>query len=80
MTVDLELSEKLKSFHSSGKPIGLCCISPVIAAKLIPGVEVTVGMCNVHVGMCNVHVIDKVIIVSTHFVSYNENVRFDIFV
>uniref|UniRef100_A0A3B5MUR5 Zgc:162944 n=1 Tax=Xiphophorus couchianus TaxID=32473 RepID=A0A3B5MUR5_9TELE len=26
------------------KPIGLCCISPVLAAKVLPGCEVTVGI------------------------------------
>lgn len=34
------------SFHGAGKPIGLCCIAPVIAAKLLGpkgGVNVTVG-------------------------------------
>ena len=43
MTVDATVSEKVEAFHSAGKPIGMCCIAPVIAAKLIPGVEVTVG-------------------------------------
>ena len=43
MTVDPTVSEKVCAFHAAGKPIGLCCIAPVIAAKLIPGVEVTVG-------------------------------------
>ncbi|XP_072285903.1 putative glutamine amidotransferase-like class 1 domain-containing protein 3B, mitochondrial [Pyxicephalus adspersus] len=37
------VEETVKSFHASNKPIGLCCISPVLAAKLIPGCEVTVG-------------------------------------
>lgn len=27
----------VKAFHGAKKPIGLCCIAPVIAAKLIPG-------------------------------------------
>ena len=44
MTVDAGVSEVVKSFHTVGKPIGMCCIAPVIAAKVIPGVEVTVGM------------------------------------
>lgn len=43
MSVDESMSEKVKGFHSNGKPIGMCCIAPVIAARLIPGVEVTVG-------------------------------------
>ncbi|XP_072127378.1 glutamine amidotransferase-like class 1 domain-containing protein 3, mitochondrial [Mobula birostris] len=33
----------IKKFHATKKPIGLCCISPVLAAKLIPGCELTVG-------------------------------------
>ncbi|XP_072279819.1 putative glutamine amidotransferase-like class 1 domain-containing protein 3B, mitochondrial [Pyxicephalus adspersus] len=37
------VEETMKDFHASNKPIGLCCISPVLAAKLIPGCEVTVG-------------------------------------
>ncbi|CAF1270872.1 unnamed protein product [Rotaria magnacalcarata] len=43
MTVDNRLTDILKDFHHSRKPIGMCCISPVIAAKLIPGVQVTLG-------------------------------------
>ncbi|KAI4886946.1 hypothetical protein NFI96_030458 [Prochilodus magdalenae] len=33
----------IKSFHQAGKPIAMCCISPVLAAKAIPGCELTVG-------------------------------------
>ncbi len=33
----------LEAFHAEKKPIGLCCISPVLAAKVFPGCEVTVG-------------------------------------
>ncbi|XP_059825011.1 glutamine amidotransferase-like class 1 domain-containing protein 3, mitochondrial isoform X4 [Hypanus sabinus] len=33
----------LTEFHKAQKPIGLCCIAPVLAAKVLPGVEVTVG-------------------------------------
>ncbi|XP_061783794.1 glutamine amidotransferase-like class 1 domain-containing protein 3, mitochondrial [Nerophis lumbriciformis] len=33
----------LQDFHKSGKPLGLCCISPVLAAKILPGCELTVG-------------------------------------
>ncbi|KAK2850277.1 hypothetical protein Q7C36_009060 [Tachysurus vachellii] len=42
-TVNKEVEHILKDFHKAGKPIGLCCISPVLAAKVLPGVEVTVG-------------------------------------
>uniref|UniRef100_A0A8C9VWR6 Glutamine amidotransferase class 1 domain containing 3 n=1 Tax=Scleropages formosus TaxID=113540 RepID=A0A8C9VWR6_SCLFO len=38
-----DVERVLKDFHKAGKPIGLCCISPVLAAKVLPGVEVTVG-------------------------------------
>lgn len=43
MTLDPVVDATLKAFHSAGKPIALCCISPVLAAKAIPGVTVTVG-------------------------------------
>ncbi|KAJ6667642.1 hypothetical protein lerEdw1_016763 [Lerista edwardsae] len=41
--VNKEVERVLKDFHKAGKPIGLCCISPVLAAKVLPGTEVTVG-------------------------------------
>jgi enhancing lycopene biosynthesis protein 2 len=43
MTVNDQLAKILKDFLHSKKPIGMCCISPVIAAKLIPGVKLTLG-------------------------------------
>ena len=43
MTVDDRLANILKDFLRSRKPIGMCCISPVIAAKLIPGAQLTLG-------------------------------------
>merc|ERR1712168_1006397 len=42
-SVNDDVSRVLKAFHSEHKPIGLCCISPVLAAKVISGCEVTVG-------------------------------------
>ncbi|XP_009470292.1 PREDICTED: ES1 protein homolog, mitochondrial-like [Nipponia nippon] len=42
-TVNEQVSSTLQAFHSAKKPIGLCCISPVLAAKVFPGCEVTVG-------------------------------------
>jgi len=42
-TVRTDLEEAIKEFIDSKKPIGLCCIAPVIVAKLVPGVEVTLG-------------------------------------
>ncbi|XP_066563062.1 glutamine amidotransferase-like class 1 domain-containing protein 3, mitochondrial [Amia ocellicauda] len=41
--VNKDVERVLKDFHKAGKPIGLCCISPVLAAKVLPNVEVTVG-------------------------------------
>ncbi|XP_029434150.1 glutamine amidotransferase-like class 1 domain-containing protein 3A, mitochondrial [Rhinatrema bivittatum] len=41
--VNREVERVLQDFHKAGKPIGLCCISPVLAAKVLPGTEVTVG-------------------------------------
>ncbi|XP_067401263.1 glutamine amidotransferase-like class 1 domain-containing protein 3, mitochondrial isoform X1 [Emydura macquarii macquarii] len=41
--VNGEVERVLQEFHKAGKPIGLCCISPVLAVKVLPGAEVTVG-------------------------------------
>lgn len=43
MTVREDVKNVLLGFHKAGKPIGLCCIAPVLAAKVFPGVAVTVG-------------------------------------
>ncbi|CAG07314.1 unnamed protein product, partial [Tetraodon nigroviridis] len=43
-SVNGEVKAVLQAFHGQGKPIGLCCISPVLAAKVFPGCEVTVGV------------------------------------
>ncbi|XP_058478277.1 glutamine amidotransferase-like class 1 domain-containing protein 3, mitochondrial [Solea solea] len=45
-SVNDEVKAALQAFHSEGKPIGLCCISPVLAAKVFAGCEVTVGIEN----------------------------------
>ncbi|XP_028655424.1 glutamine amidotransferase-like class 1 domain-containing protein 3, mitochondrial [Erpetoichthys calabaricus] len=42
-TVNDLVKSTLLAFHNAKKPIGLCCISPVLAAKVFPGCEVTVG-------------------------------------
>lgn len=42
-SVNDQVKATLQAFHGEGKPIGLCCISPVLAAKVFPGCEVTVG-------------------------------------
>ncbi len=41
--VEPDVERVLKSFRAAGKPIGLCCIAPVLAAKVLPGVKVTLG-------------------------------------
>ncbi|MEE6470954.1 hypothetical protein FKM82_009125 [Ascaphus truei] len=42
-TVNDQVKATLQAFHEAKKPIGLCCISPVLAAKVFPGCEVTIG-------------------------------------
>ncbi|XP_074613743.1 ES1 protein homolog, mitochondrial-like [Acropora palmata] len=41
--VNKDVQQAMTAFHVAKKPIGLCCIAPVLAAKVIPGVEITVG-------------------------------------
>ncbi|XP_029980629.1 glutamine amidotransferase-like class 1 domain-containing protein 3A, mitochondrial [Sphaeramia orbicularis] len=43
-SVNDEVKAALQAFHGEGKPIGLCCISPVLAAKVFPGCEITLGL------------------------------------
>lgn len=43
LVVEPAVERAVAAFAAQGKPIGLCCIAPVIAAALIPGVHVTVG-------------------------------------
>lgn len=42
-TVQSDVARVIKEFHEAKKPIGMLCVSPVIAAKLIPGVTITLG-------------------------------------
>ncbi|XP_039343993.1 glutamine amidotransferase-like class 1 domain-containing protein 3A, mitochondrial isoform X2 [Mauremys reevesii] len=42
-TISKVVEDTLKAFHAAKKPIGMCCISPVLAAKIFPGCELTVG-------------------------------------
>jgi len=44
MTVNDDVAKVISDFHTAGKPIGLCCIAPILAAKTISGCQVTVGM------------------------------------
>ncbi len=48
-TVNPEVARVVKQFHDAGKPVGMCCIAPVIGARVLgtksggPGVTVTIG-------------------------------------
>lgn len=48
-TVHPDVERIVKGFHSARKPVGMCCIAPVIGAKVLgtgrggPGVRVTLG-------------------------------------
>lgn len=42
-TIQPDTEKTIKAFHKAGKPLGMCCISPVLAAKILPGCELTVG-------------------------------------
>ncbi|CAF0822760.1 unnamed protein product [Brachionus calyciflorus] len=46
MTVYKEVERVVGEFLLANKPMGFICISPIIAAKLIPGVEITEGKKN----------------------------------
>jgi enhancing lycopene biosynthesis protein 2 len=41
--VNEDVVRVLKDFHKSKKPIGLCCIAPVLAAKVLDSVTITLG-------------------------------------
>jgi enhancing lycopene biosynthesis protein 2 len=43
MVVHPEVEKAIKAFHSANKPIGFCCIAPIIAAKVLPGATITMG-------------------------------------
>uniref|UniRef100_A0A672FDL0 Glutamine amidotransferase-like class 1 domain-containing protein 3A, mitochondrial n=2 Tax=Salarias fasciatus TaxID=181472 RepID=A0A672FDL0_SALFA len=42
-SVQPQVEKLIKAFHRAGKPLGMCCIAPILAAKLLPGCEVTMG-------------------------------------
>uniref|UniRef100_A0A8C9ZP38 Si:ch211-153b23.5 n=1 Tax=Sander lucioperca TaxID=283035 RepID=A0A8C9ZP38_SANLU len=42
-TIQPHLEKLIKAFHKAGKPLAMCCISPILAAKILPGCELTVG-------------------------------------
>lgn len=42
-TVNEDVMRVLKDFHKAKKPIALCCIAPVLAAKVLGNVVITLG-------------------------------------
>jgi len=48
MDVDPEVRRVLTEFHGAGKPQALCCIAPILAAKVLgkSGVTLTLGNCG----------------------------------
>ncbi|CAL8263431.1 unnamed protein product [Lota lota] len=42
-TIQPQVEKLIKAFRQAGKPLAMCCISPVLAAKALPGCEITVG-------------------------------------
>lgn len=48
MTVDPDVARIISSFHSAGKPLALCCIAPILAAKVLgsSGPTLTLGNCG----------------------------------
>ncbi|XP_042237367.1 ES1 protein homolog, mitochondrial-like [Homarus americanus] len=44
MTVISEVERVIKDFHGAKKPLGFCCIAPILAAKVLGGSGVTVTL------------------------------------
>ncbi|XP_068182315.1 glutamine amidotransferase-like class 1 domain-containing protein 3, mitochondrial [Antennarius striatus] len=45
-TIEPQVEKLITAFHKAGKPLGMCCIAPILAAKVFPGCELTVGSDN----------------------------------
>lgn len=43
MKVHKEVERVIVEFHKLKKPMGFCCIAPILPAKVLPGCEITVG-------------------------------------
>mmetsp|Transcript_29530 Transcript_29530/g.82521 ORF Transcript_29530/g.82521 Transcript_29530/m.82521 type:complete len:247 (-) Transcript_29530:1736-2476(-) len=43
-TVHEDVEQVIRDFHANQKPISLCCIAPILAARVLPNCEVTLGM------------------------------------
>lgn len=48
-TVDPDVERVIRAFRAAGKPIALCCIAPVLAAKVL-GVPAAAGQCALTIG------------------------------
>jgi len=47
MSVDAEVEKIIKDFHTAGKPLALCCIAPILAAKVLgQNATLTLGNCG----------------------------------
>ena len=46
MTVDPMIQKIILDFHATGKPIGACCIAPILLAKVIENPTITLGKKN----------------------------------
>lgn len=42
-TVNTDVARAVKAMHAAGKPIGALCIAPVILARVLGGVDLTIG-------------------------------------
>ena len=43
MVVNKNIENIIKQFHSEKKPIGACCIAPILLARVLKGVKLTLG-------------------------------------
>ncbi|MCK5297043.1 MAG: isoprenoid biosynthesis glyoxalase ElbB [Alphaproteobacteria bacterium] len=41
--VNLDVEKAIKATHKAGKPIGALCIAPALIAKVLKGIEITIG-------------------------------------
>ena len=53
MEVNEEVERVLKDFKQAGKPIAMCCIAPIIAAKVFGSSGVTVTLGNFHTDLAH---------------------------
>ncbi len=66
MTVNAEVSRVLKDFRSADKPIALCCISPIVAAKVFGSEGVKV---------CSIALLKRPMRIKKHFFNFSDHVR-----